>query len=445
MKDKSLSFDIGDALSSSYLSALGTYGGVQALNALDLAFLIPSKIDSLKKEKEILENKLKANPNSKRLSNELKNVSDKIKLYTQFNKDMKPSLFPKGSQQYTSKSKYKDVYDDLLGNKVTEKILDFKLKDIFPKSIQQKFPESVNKFLKKDIYDLTPVPKGIKKALGFRCPVGRRSLLALSMGLAGLLGGFGLKDSNKKLAFTKKASSEKDNKNKLLSSLENGLIGMGSMAAGNELITDFLNDKIKATTNPFLPSNSVFLMDGKNYPFIYDKNGKVHIDNSKWKKFVDVYKNSIDNFSDFKKDLNAYSRYIDNKSKVNPFNTQEKIKNLIQQLGVENPFNNPKEYRHMNKLRFLNKVLSGSEKTGLFGVIGNLADMGMSKLNLKSDAPKAKKNIGEKIVDLLRLPNNPPVTKSFSNRFFNPYYMSKRTKGVYGVGLLAALLNLLNN
>ena len=205
----SIEYSPSQAALSASIAGAGAYGGIQGLNTLDLAFGLPKKLKSLNKSIAELENIAKSKTKgdlsyaAKLLLRSKDNLSNPYELRKALisaisspRKDLIGGITQQG---------HSILHNNLLGNKLTERI--------------------INNSLRNKIF-----PSKLNACIGNYCPIGRRAILAGTLALLGAsLGGLRKKE----------ASSENSNFYNIPKAINSGgtagIIGSGGVLLSNEL------------------------------------------------------------------------------------------------------------------------------------------------------------------------------------------------------------------
>ena len=212
MSNTSLEYSPSQAALTSLAAGTGAWGGIQALNTLDLAFGLPNKLKNVNKAINELEQLAKSRKQkdlslaAKTILKEKGSIDSIYKLRDALKAAInspKKNLFGGITQQGHS-----ILHNNLLGNRLTERI--------------------INNSLREKIF-----PKKVNAAMGNFCPIGRRAILAGTLALLGAsLGGL-----RKKAAFSD--SSNYDISYSIPQAIgvggATGTVGLGSVLLSNEI------------------------------------------------------------------------------------------------------------------------------------------------------------------------------------------------------------------
>lgn len=212
MSNTSLEYSPSQAALTSLAAGTGAWGGIQALNTLDLAFGLPNKLKNVNKAINELEQLAKSRKQkdlslaAKTILKEKGSIDSIYKLRDALKAAInspKKNLLGGITQQGHS-----ILHNNLLGNRLTERI--------------------INNSLREKIF-----PKKVNAAMGNFCPIGRRAILAGTLALLGAsLGGL-----RKKAAFSD--SSNYDISYSIPQAIgvggATGTVGLGSVLLSNEI------------------------------------------------------------------------------------------------------------------------------------------------------------------------------------------------------------------
>lgn len=206
----SIEYSPSQAAFSSLAAGAGTYGGIQLLNTLDLAFGLPRKLKNVNKAITTLENISKSNTKgdlsyvAKLLLKSKDDLSNLYKLRDELTSainSQRKDLIGGITQQGHS-----ILHNNLLGNKLTERI--------------------INNSLRNKIF-----PSKLNACMGNYCPIGRRAILAGTLALLGAsLGGL-----RKKKASYSDISISYDIPKAINAGGTAGAVGLGTVLLSNEL------------------------------------------------------------------------------------------------------------------------------------------------------------------------------------------------------------------